>query len=253
MILFALALQLSHTCGPLPQLSPEYDKLFRKTRAEFLLDADEAVRLKPSFYSPPKVESSVVRLDERDPDKIRKARGLWPSTWKHRGTIVDHTGEDGWGSSSYVSFSWESAPRDVIESAGLNRGSAEVLIIKGKPYAFADHPDLSIRRPLSELAKAFGVSETDLHGATAVWTLYEYRMENIEGVRVHGGKFTKEREVVARGAALPQIKEFRTITVRKKLAFGKDEAMGDEKIRLLDTRGFDKNEVTYEYSDWRPF
>jgi hypothetical protein len=229
---------------------------YKKTREKFLQEAAEARTLHPDIFAEPAIEATSYRIDERTPKTIKASGGFLPNWEKRSGTLHFHTLGDEYGNAgtgSYVSLSWESDPRAVMWNSGLDNKYPAKLQAAGKTVK-AWQDDWAVTSPLHRVVAGIakhGISREALASARGVWTFYEYEIENIEGVRVTGGRFADEKEIIARGAPQGHISKFRFVTVRKPIHVGNEDGV----VRFVNTRGFDLKspDTDVEYGPWTSF
>lgn len=182
---------------------------YQKTRDEFLNECIFARISHPDIFEEPRVERSVFRIDLRSPSEVKRAGGFWPNPEKPPETVLGHTLNSSTGSSSYVSTS-------LSEESAIIRTLREFTVQQPK-YIKVEGKLRKMTEELWANPKLLGYSKADLEKAEAVWVFFQYEASAIEGVRIVGGEFRKEKEVITRGISIHNVTRYREVLVTQNL------------------------------------
>lgn len=241
--------------------APTKRRRFKISMAGFLSEVKKAQKIQTKGFDPFRIGDleefpELIRVDGRPPDQVKRDGGLLPNPDAPKNTSIAAHVESG-GSSYYVSFSREHNVNVLLNPYFFPKMPAR-LVYKGKvsdrvtpdQWGAMTRKEWPISTPLEELP------------AEGVFEIYEYRVRNVLGAPVNGGRFGTEREVVARGVTVADGSEWRVITIRSKLVWQRIEEEGRVYYHLAEFgpnfptqpgyQTFAPDPSAIEYSPWKP-
>jgi hypothetical protein len=213
---------------------------FLISRERFLQEAAAAHQADPSIYAPVQREPLAYRVDRRSPREIIESGGFFGNLLKPEGGIEDHVKPYSTGTRNFVSFSFEQSTSVILHEDFLPK-SASGMIYKGKlarqlrtnDWGRVRSKRWPVNTPIEDLPQAL------------VFESYQYRVKNVEGVRIIGGLLAREKELTTRGVDISNHDiEWRLILISKTLSYKVEKFDGVDYLVVINGDGLGTDEKT---------
>jgi hypothetical protein len=194
-----------------------------------------------------KLEPEVYRIDMRPPEEILAAGGFFPNPEKPKGSMHDHSMKESLGTGSFVSFSYEQS-FSMLEWVISKQSSGPTTLYHKDRFSKSrlnSNDWIKLRRK-----RWYSDSPQNLP-QFAAYQVFEYRVKNVLGVRVHsGGKLEAiEKEVLSRGVETDEL-EYRMVVVKVPLRY--EPKIDSKGRRYYSIKSYDPRRwEDAEYTDWK--